>query len=74
MKTIPISDEAHKVWRGWCKKKSVTSEVLMDELQKAVLNKQREVFYLSLPKIDTRRKALENVKIKKNYKNNSGVQ
>jgi len=74
MKTIPVSNEGHKVWRRWCKAKKMTSSELMDELIKHVENKKREVFYLSLPHVDKRSKPLEGKKIERIYKSFRVVQ
>jgi hypothetical protein len=73
VKTIPISDTAHTVWRKWCKAKKMTSSELMDELINHVERKHQQAFYLSLPKIDKRGKALSGVKLDKNYKIASGT-
>ena len=68
MKTIPIGDQAHTVWRRWCKAKKMTSTELMDELIEHVARQQQNRFYLSLPKVDKRGKILTGTKIDGFYK------
>lgn len=69
MKTIPISESAHRIIKRWSKTKGVTIEKFVDLwIENAILKKQQQ-FYNSLP--DPRQitvKVLEKVKIRKIYK------
>lgn len=70
MKTIAISENAHRTIKRWANTKGVTIEKFVDLwIENAILKKQQQ-FYNSLP--DPRQisvKMLEKVKIRKIYKN-----
>ncbi|HJZ06356.1 MAG TPA: hypothetical protein VJ327_11000 [Patescibacteria group bacterium] len=70
LKTIPVSENAHRTIKKWCRAKGMTFEQFFDSWIEHVANKKQQQFYDSLP--DPRKlknvKPLENVKIDKFYK------
>lgn len=64
MKTIPISEAAHRIWRQWCAAKLMTSTELMDALIDHVEQQKRKEFYNSLPMPSRYVKPLVAVKVR----------
>jgi hypothetical protein len=69
MKTIPVSENAHRIIKKWAKAKGLRFEQFFDSWIEHVASKKQQQFYDSLP--DPRQikvKSLENVKIRRFYK------
>jgi len=69
MKTMPVSEGAHRTIKSWCKKKGLTFEQFFDSWIEYVALKKQQQFYDSLPDPRSKNvKPLENVKLCKFYK------